>query len=77
MFERMLAEFLVGFVNLPAEQVDGAIVDVLRRICEDDFARILVAIDLGRKQPLVHLDEGARSSGLDVLAGIRSVKGRT
>jgi signal transduction histidine kinase len=33
-FEQMLADLSAGFVNLPAERVDGAIDDALRRIVE-------------------------------------------
>ncbi len=43
------------------------------RIRGEGFSRVLVAIDLGYKPPVVHLDEGKRRSGLETLAGIRSV----
>ncbi len=33
-FEGLVAELLVGFVNIPPDKVDGAIVDAQRRICE-------------------------------------------
>jgi hypothetical protein len=34
-FEKLLSEISAHFINLPAEQIDGAIEDAQRRICED------------------------------------------
>jgi FixJ family two-component response regulator/signal transduction histidine kinase len=75
-FERLLADLSARFVNLPAAEVDGAIVDALRRIVE--------LLDVDRSALLQHTREGDTilthtwiAPGIDLLLPVpRSVGAR-
>ena len=71
--ECRLSQDLASPEKLLYSEVWDTVALMCGRIREEGFVRVLVAIDLGYKPPVVHLDEGVRRSGLDALAAIRSV----